>query len=188
MSAGDWLELYCHPSCRTDAMRAMRARVNRAAGNQLRINFCLEADLRSIVVPSPTTSRIGHELWRHTCFEAFIAIEGRQAYYEFNFAPSGEWTIYAMRAYRDGAPLADESMRPEILVRSSAILLELEAVVQLDRLSEEHARAPLSIGLTAVVEAADGYSYWALVHPENKPDFHNPLGFALRLEPPASQS
>ena len=188
MSVGDWLELHCHPSCRTKAVRAIRARIHRTADDQLRINFVLDGDLRSIVVPSPTTSRIGHELWRHTCFEAFIAIEGRQAYYEFNFAPSSEWTIYAMRAYRDGAPLADESMRPEILVRSSAIPLELDAVVHLDRLSAEHARAPLRVGLTAVVEAVDGYSHWALVHPESKPDFHNPLGFALRLEPPASQS
>ena len=166
------------------AVRAIRARVNRAAGNQLRINFQIEGDLRSVVVPPPAPTKIGRELWRHTCLEAFIAIEGQQAYHEFNFAPSGEWTIYAMRGYRDGAPLADETMSPLIVVRSTANQIDLEAIVNLDRLSNEHTRAPLLLGLSAVIESADGFSYWALTHPAGKPDFHDPHGFVARLEAP----
>ena len=61
-----------------------------------------------IRVPPPGVPRIATDLWRHTCFEAFIAVEGLPAYHEFNFAPSGEWAIYAFAGYRDGGPLANE--------------------------------------------------------------------------------
>jgi hypothetical protein len=127
--------------------------------------------------------RIGTELWRHTCFEVFIAIDGNREYHEFNFAPSGEWTVYAFSDYRDGAPLADETMRPHIAVRSTDSWLELDALVRLDRLSAIHPRAVLRVGLSAVIEANDGLSYWALRHPRDKPDFHNADGFALMLPP-----
>ncbi|HUA36746.1 MAG TPA: DOMON-like domain-containing protein [Candidatus Binataceae bacterium] len=182
MEANEWIDLTCHRATHSNAVRSLRASVRRT-GAGLAISFRFEGDLSSLHVPAPTTPGIGKELWRHTCFEAFIAIEGRAAYHEFNFAPSGEWTIYGMRGYRDGAPLADESMRPEIVVRSTATQLELDAAVHLDRLSDEHARAPLRVGLYAVIEADDGFSYWALMHPASKPDFHNSQGFILRLEP-----
>jgi hypothetical protein len=41
------------------------------------------------------------------------------------------------------------------------------------------------LGLTAVIEAADGtLSYWALHHPAARADFHNGGGFTLGLEVP----
>ena len=41
--------------------------------------------------------------------------------------------------------------------------------------------------LLAVIEAIDGFSYWALRHPADKPDFHNTEGFALLLDPPLTE-
>jgi hypothetical protein len=117
----------------------------------------------------------------------FIAPENGSAYLEFNFAPSCEWTLYSFRGYRDGAPSADESIRPEIAVRS-ADTLELDATIQLDRLPVIDPHAPLRIGLSAVIEASDGFTYWALRHQGQKPDFHDAYGFALSLEPPAKSS
>jgi hypothetical protein len=38
------------------------------------------------------------------------------------------------------------------------------------------------LGLSAVLEEKDGTkSYWALAHPREKPDFHDPGCFAARL-------
>jgi len=38
------------------------------------------------------------------------------------------------------------------------------------------------LGISAVIEEADGTkSYWALAHPDGKPDFHAPAGFVLAL-------
>ena len=72
------------------------------------------------------------------------------------FAPSGEWCVYALSGYRNGSPLADEAMRPDIRVRSTQSRLELDALVRLDSLSAVHPNAVLRIGLSAVIESTTG--------------------------------
>lgn len=178
-----WIDLKCHPSTRTQSVRSIKVLARRSS-NELQLTYRLEGDVSRIVMPSPAPPRIGVELWRHTCFEVFIAVEDRQEYHEFNFAPSGEWTVYAFSGYRNGSPLTDASMRPNTALRSTDGRVELDAVARLDALSDIHPRARLRIGLAAVVEASDGVSYWALHHPAEKPDFHAADGFALLLEPP----
>ena len=188
MTVEHWVNLTRHPSTRAETVRAIQVLVRRSSSTELRMTFRLDGDIPRIQIPTPTTPRIGTELWRHTCFEAFIALEGQTSYHEFNFAPSGEWCVYALSSYRNGGPVADEAVRPHIAMRSTDSRLELDAIVRLDSLSAIHPRAVLRIGLSAVIEASDGtISYWALRHPADKPDFHNADGFALLLEPPVSE-
>ena len=188
MTSESWSELKCHPSTHTEAVRAIQILVRRSASAELEMTFRLDGDIPRIVVSPPGVPRFAKQLWQHTCFEAFIALEGQVAYHEFNFAPSGEWAVYAFRGYRDGDPVADEMMRPNIAIRSTANRLELDALVRLDNLSAIHPRAALRIGLSAVIETSDGISYWALHHPKDKPDFHNADGFTQLLEAPSSES
>ncbi|HYB91993.1 MAG TPA: DOMON-like domain-containing protein [Candidatus Binataceae bacterium] len=188
MTAEMWIDLRCHPSARPEAVRAIHALVRHSGDGALRMTFRLDGDMSRIRLPVPGVPRIATELWRHTCFEAFIAVEGQQAYHEFNFAPSGDWAVYAFHDYRNGGPVSNESTCPRIAVRRTETRLELDAIVQLDLLSPVHARAPLSIGLSAVIEADDGISHWALRHLSDKPDFHDANGFALLLRPPHSNS
>lgn len=149
------------------------------------MTFRLDGDIPRIRVPAPGVPRIAAQLWQHTCFEIFIALEGQPTYHEFNFAPSGEWAVSAFRGYRDGGTLADDATRPDIDVRSTGSRLELDARVRLDALSAIHQSASLRVGLAAVIEAIDGtLSYWALCHPADRPDFHDADGFDLLIEPP----
>ena len=187
MTGESWIDLKCHPSTRTDAVRAIQVTMRRSPTPELRMTFRLDGDISRILVAPPGTPRFARDLWKHTCFEAFIAIEGQPTYHEFNFAPSQEWAVYAFRGYRDGDPVADEMMRPNIAIRSIANQLELDALVRLDSLSAIHPRAALRIGLSAVVEASDEISYWALRHPKDKPDFHDSDGFTLLLERPGPE-
>jgi hypothetical protein len=184
MTVERWIDLVRHPSTRTETVRAIQVIVRRPASSELHLTFRLDGVIPRIRIPSPGAPRIGTELWRHTCFEAFIALEGRPAYHELNFAPSLEWDVYAFTGYRKGGPVANETMRPQIAVRSTGSRLELDAIVRLDTLSAIHPRASLRIGLSAVIEASDGFTYWALRHPSDKPDFHAAGGFVLLLEPP----
>jgi hypothetical protein len=184
MTVEHCIDLKCHPSMRTETVYAIEVLVRRSAGAELQMTFRLDGDIPRIRISPPGVPSFATHLWRHTCFEAFIAVEGQSAYHEFNFAPSGEWANYAFSGYRNGGPVANEMMRPLIAVRSTASRLELETVVRLDVLSANHPRACLRIGLSAVIEASDGLSYWALQHPADQPDFHNADGFALLLEPP----
>jgi hypothetical protein len=187
MTVENRMDLICHPSTRAEMVRAIEVIVRRSASAELRMTFRLDGEIPSIVVSPSGVGGRAIELWRHTCFEAFIKVEGQSAYHEFNFAPSGEWAVYAFSGYRNGRPVTNEMMRPQIAVRSTGSRLELDAVVGLDTLSDVHPRASLDIGLSAIIESRDGLSYWALRHPAGKPDFHNAEGFALLLEPPDSE-
>jgi hypothetical protein len=184
MSIAGWLDLGCHPASRADAVRAVQVLVCRSTDGVLRMTYRLSGDFSRIRLPPAGAPRFAMELWRHTCFEAFVAVEGKPAYHEFNFAPSGEWALYAFSGYRKSAPFSNETMGPDIAVRATDDRLEMDVVVRLALLSVAHARAALRVGLSAVIETDDGLSYWALRHPGERPDFHDARGFALMLEPP----
>jgi hypothetical protein len=174
--------LACHPGARSDAVRGMSARLRRTGAGELKVSYVLEAELPRLRIPPPGKARRGEKLWQQTCFELFVA-RRMPAYHEFNFSPSCEWTAYAFSGYRDGVPLADEALDPQVSVRIGTDRLELDATVHLERISPLHGGAKLSLALSAVIEAADGaLSYWALRHPPGKPDFHHPEAFALALD------
>jgi hypothetical protein len=175
------LRLACHPDTRGDAVHGLSARLQRTAAGELKLTYVLEGDLPRLRIPAPTRSRIGESLWQHTCFEIFIA-RNMPAYHEFNFSPSGEWAAYAFRRYREGAPLIDEALDPQVSSRSATDRLELDAMIPLHRLFPQ-AGAKLLLALSVVVEDDRGaLSYWALRHPPGKPDFHHPEAFALALD------
>jgi hypothetical protein len=116
-------------------------------------------------------------------------IEGEQAYYEFNFAPSGQWRVYAFRAYRFPAPLEVSIHSPSIVTSTTTERLELIARLRLADLSPFHSSSPLCLGLAAVVETQDGsLSFWALRHSSGRPDFHQAETFALRVTAPRREA
>ncbi len=179
--------LICHPHYAGRAVRSIAVRVNdmrdNVRGARLALSFALEGEIARLRIPATRAPRMAEKLWQHTCFEAFLGIAGEPAYYEFNFAPSGEWMAYAFRDYRIGTTLQDAGFSPAITVRRSAEKLEVDAVVYLDGL-----RFPpdsrLRLGLAAVVEDdAGALSYWALQHPPGKPDFHDSAAFTIALQP-----
>ena len=76
----------------------------------------------------------------------------------------------------DGDPGA-----PQISLREPSRCLELSVRLPAELLPA----GDLLVGLTAVVEHADGsHRYWALRHPAGQPDFHHRDGFALALKAP----
>jgi hypothetical protein len=119
------------------------------------------------------------ELWRHTCFEAFVG--AGVAYYEFNFAPSTHWAVYRFTGYRSGMRVATEVSAPEITVEERPERYSLQALLNLDQLLLPR-DATLRLGLSAVIEENGGQrSYWALAHPPGKPDFHHSDCFTVEL-------
>jgi hypothetical protein len=61
----------------------------------------------------------------------------------------------------------------------------LSATIPLAALPELARAGHIDAGLAAVLESDDGsLSYWALAHGGEKPDFHDPASFALRVLPP----
>lgn len=178
------LALAHHPATPLRAVHCVKVRLRGMDKGALALTFTLEGDLAKLRVPSLERPRRANRLWEHTCFEAFVGMQGEPAYYEFNVAPSREWAAYRFRAYRDGAPLEQLSLAPEIDVRHTDHKLELDTLLRLHCMPMIEPHARLRLALCAVIEDACGVlSYWALKHPPDEPDFHHPDTFALELDP-----
>ena len=175
-------DLIRHPHTPSRAAQAIAAQATRNGEGKLALSYTVTGDVGRLLVPPPAPARIGWKLWRHSCCEVFIRARGAAAYHEFNFSPSGEWAAYAFESYRNGMTITDETLNPQIAVRSTASQLDLSALVDLPRLAPAYARAPLSIGLAVIVEDENGeLSYWSLHHPPGQPDFHHADAFALQV-------
>lgn len=172
-----------HPTT-PSAVRSIGGWVSRVPGG-LMVRYAFKGDIDCIRVPARQRRGVADNLWHHTCCEAFLARKGEPGYVEFNFAPSGEWAVYAFGHPRERTPLAVPAadLDPHIAMCRNDTKLELDAVLPLDRLSPQYAGATLVLGLATVVEDQQRVlSYWALNHPRDRPDFHHPDAFALELD------
>ncbi len=126
--------------------------------------------------PAPASPRRRDELWRHTCFEIFVKLDEEPGYVEYNFSPSGDWAAYRFADYRSEMTSFDADA-PRTRCKRMRYALELTAAVQMPRSFK-----PTRLGISAVIEESCGRkSYWALVHPAAKPDFHHPDSFVIQL-------
>ncbi|HEY0283481.1 MAG TPA: DOMON-like domain-containing protein [Rhizomicrobium sp.] len=140
------------------------------------------AGIGGLVIPSPAASTRADELWRHTCFEAFLRPSPGEAYVEFNFSPSTQWAAYRFSGVRSGRRNTVEIGAPSIELRRNAECFELRVHLKLEGLPDFPGDSAWRLGLSAVVEEAGGrQSYWALAHPPGKADFHHSDCFALEL-------
>lgn len=165
------LALIPHPATPTDLVRKLEVQVIPGAAGLLELRFVLDAQLDRVRVPPPRPSARRDELWKHTCFEVFVAEDANAAYRELNFAPSSEWAMYSFTGYRQGMA-ALETAVPEIRLERAAQELTLHVRAYTGLASARR------LALAAVIEDENGrLSYWALRHPPGKPDFHHPESF-----------
>jgi hypothetical protein len=175
------LILRCHRDTPCNFVRAIKA-FPRMEGRTLAVTYVVDGTTDRLRVPPVGPSRRAHGLWRHTCFEAFVATQASAGYCEFNFSPSGQWAVYAFRAYREGLPLENDKLDPLMAVRPRAGALELDAHIRLDQLPGFPKRGCFRLGLSAVLEDARGrLTCWALRHAPGKPDFHSRDSFVWHL-------
>ena len=166
----------------------------RQPGGHLELHFRLSGPLQTLQIPplSGTPER-RDDLWRTTCFEAFLGQPGQASYWELNLAPSGDWNLYAFEGYRAG-------MQPERRLQQLPFQLDrqwldpstpstangpnhpgrlsrLDLVLNLDLAALMPPEAPLELSATAVLEhqvdhQSGSCSYWAWQHRGLEADFH----------------
>ena len=86
--------LTAHASTPNDAVRSLGARLQAEEPGILVFRYSLEADMSRVRIPPSGTGGRADALWRHTCFEAFVAPADEPGYHEFNFSPSLDWATY----------------------------------------------------------------------------------------------
>jgi hypothetical protein len=175
--------LTAHPSTPNHGVRSLGVRLRAEPPDILVFHYSLAADLSRVRVPPSGVGGPADALWKHTCFEAFVAAEDAPGYLEFNFSPSHDWAIYRFNAYREGMSRVEIGAAPEISTRPGDGELELESAVRLRWLADLRDARYLRVAMAAVIEDDTGeLSYWGLRHPPGKPDFHHPNGFALGVD------
>ena len=170
-----------HPTTPRTAIRELVVDLEQQH-DRLLLRYRLAADVGELLLPAPAPSARTDGLWRHTCFEAFIAPAGSSEYWEYNLSPSGAWAAYHFTARRTGMKPLEQGAAPRIAVEAGAAQFTLDATLDLGWLARSRGLAGLRLGLTAVVEdRAQGLSYWALHHAAEKPDFHRADSFVVAL-------
>ena len=170
-------DLIPHPSTADGPAQAIRAEVERR-GTALSFTYALGGDVEKVRIPAGGPPERSEDLWRHTCFEAFLRVPGEEAYLELNFSPSGQWAAYRFDGYRAGRTELDIPAPSIGGYHGGDLLVNF---VSLEGLPSNRF---WRIGLSTVVEDVEGrLSYWALAHPPGDPDFHHPDCFQFEFPP-----
>jgi hypothetical protein len=180
------IELVPHPAASNLPSLTVACDVARLVDGRLTFVFMAVGEIARLRIPSAREPARRDGLWRHTCFEAFVKPLGGDAYFELNFAPSGEWAAYRFDGYRRGMAAA-EVEPPTIQTSVEASHLSLIASIDLGPIGELVPWEDWRVGLSAVIEAEDGtISHWAMAHAPGAPDFHDESCFQGQLAPAAT--
>jgi hypothetical protein len=143
------------------------------SSGRISFRYRVRGAVERIRLPIKTAPERTDELWRHTCFEVFVATKNSERYAELNFSPSSAWAAYAFDHYRYGMQPLPVVKPPVSQLKLEPELLSLDVTVQMRSLAADSA-----VGFAAVIEDVDGHvSYWALAHGAPKADFHDAKGW-----------
>ena len=169
-------ELICHPDTPSTAVDKIDVAIARPEPSILALRYTVAGRIAEISFAPPSEPLRTDELWRTTCFEAFVETAPGAGYYEFNLATSSKWAAYHFSEYREGMAIAELSP-PAIITGANATHIDVDALIYLPP-----SDMPWQLALSAVIEETSGAkSYWALKHPAGKPDFHHSDGFIAEL-------
>ena len=176
--------LWAHPGNPSLAsLEDILVTVARPATGRIQFRYVVRGEVDEILLPAVAPPLRANNLWKTTCFEAFLAPNESQTYRELNFSPSTQWAAYDFAGYRAGMVQASVPTPPEIRLERTPDSLVVKVDLSIDLPDE-----PYCLGLAAVIEERGGHlSYWALDHPGDSPDFHRRYCFDLELPPPQSE-
>ncbi len=160
-----------HPAHPPLSVSKVEARVTGIDADWLRLRWRIEG-VGALVVPAFAGKGRADGLWQTTCFEAFLRAGEGEAYTELNLSPSERWNAYDFTGYRAGMTERAMPREPDCALRLGSSFAIFDAAVPVAGLPP----LPWRYGLTAVIEEEGGVkSYWAVAHPADKPDFHDPV-------------
>lgn len=158
-------------------------------GTTLSLNLSLrDSRLYELAALAQAQTR-AHQLWQQTCFEIFIKDSNATEYIEINLAPNGNWNAYyfldTRRSFIDDGLFEILPMAAPQISAGSGYEEGLYKYNALIELPEQYAflkTVGSRLAMAAVVKGHDQHlHYMALHHPTDRPDFHHPQSFTLRI-------
>src|SRR5687768_3950280 len=126
------VSLWSHPANPSITPLDIEAGVERLSATVLQFRYLVRGNIDELVIPPPAPPLRANNLWRTTCFEAFLTPVERPGYVELYFSPSSQWAAYDFSAYRQGMVQAALPAPPNLEVNRHADSLELIATISLD--------------------------------------------------------
>ncbi len=168
------MQLISHPKYPAHQHLSFSANIN-ITDEQCRISYKVSGDIETIIMSEVGKPQFRDELWKMTCFEMFVEYDDGPQYYEYNFAPNGDWAAYHFDDYRAGMkPL--NIAQPQIILERSSQMIQCNVVLN----NEVLPKGALNIGLCAMIFSEDVRSFWALGNSEDTPNFHQRDCFLYR--------
>lgn len=164
-----WIDLTLHPDSPRQGVERVCFGYDLSPDNW-RLAYEVFGQVDQLELPAEHGPRPGHELWKSTCFELFIA-RSSHGYRELNMAPSGAWGGFDFDGYRSAARPLRASPLASLESSRSASAYRADIVLSDDAVPDMAAH----LGPAVVLKDVQGQlSYWALLHAPGKPDFHHP--------------
>lgn len=151
--------------------------------NRLVLKFELTDPQKDVFWPQESEIKRQDFLWESTCFEAFIGIPNHSQYFELNLSPSRAWNLYRFTDYR-----TPNDMPPVAVIEPALLKFDVEdhtIFAEIDLNALKLTDQEIKIGLTAVIKTVDTLEYLAICHPKSAADFHDSMGWIIRLLPDA---
>ena len=170
--------LVAHPNSGNSPALDVYAVALFGSGGRVTVRYRVRGDISQIRLPTEHAGQRTDGLWRHTCFEAFVAPKDAERYIELNFSPSSAWAAYTFDQYRIGMKPLPVIKQPTVRLTVESDLLAVDVTAQMRSLA-----ADWRVGFAAVIETTDGrVTHWAAVHPSPKPDFHDAKGWVASFQ------
>ncbi len=173
--------LYPHPTDQASLDFKVQAELVRETG--LRLDFRVEGSIDRLEW-AEEKPRWHERLWEKSCLEAFVALPGHDAYWEWNFTPGGAWALFEFSKYRQRIAGARTDAPRFRLEREAATLVFSTRLPDPDSTLWRWAlatRTPVEFSLNAILRTADDVQHFALKHAGEKPDFHLREAFSGRV-------
>jgi hypothetical protein len=173
-----FFSLVPHPSVANVPAIDIYAVASIISSGRISFRYRVRGAVERIRLPAKSAAERTDGLWRHTCFEVFVATKNSERYAELNFSPSSAWAAYAFDHYRYGMQSLPVVKPPSIQLKLEPELLAVDVTVNMRSLAADSA-----VGFAAVIEDVDGViSHWALEHPAPKADFHDAKGWTALFQ------
>src|ERR1700735_1129278 len=120
-----------HPNSVCTVVAGVEVEIGRPAGGSLLVSYAVTGTIGDLLLPPVGAPARANELWRHTCFEAFVKEAAGEGDFAFNIVPLVQWAADHFDRYRSGMHAATEIEPPQIVGRSLPERYTLRATLSL---------------------------------------------------------
>ena len=144
-----------HPADPDGPVKRLEGACSPCGDGAFSFRFDAAGEIARLRIPVRASAARRDELWRTTCFEAFVG-NPEGGYLELNFSPSSAWAAYDFTAYREGMAESGAVASVAISTNRAERKFTLTANVRFADARRLFDPGSLKLGFAAVIEDIDG--------------------------------